>query len=252
MMEIMDNVLAFLGAAVAGLSAAISGFGIGSILTPIVAVKMGTKLAIAAVAIPHLTGTFLRFCILRKKVDKRIFLQFGIASIIGGLVGAFLFWQFSSPALTLIFGLILIFASFMDFSGITRKLKFGKVIALFGGILSGFLGGLVGNQGGIRSAALLSYNMDKEVFVATATAIGLVVDVVRIPIYLITQKSALIKITAYIIVAILGVVVGTLVGIKLLRKIPATIFSHVVAGLILILGVYMVYIGIFGNIEIKS
>ena len=37
---------------------------------------------------------------------------------------------------------------------------------------SGLLGGLVGNQGGIRSGALMAANMPRHVFVATATSIG--------------------------------------------------------------------------------
>ena len=41
---------------VAGAIAAISGFGIGSILTPLLAASIGTKLAVAVVSIPHFIG----------------------------------------------------------------------------------------------------------------------------------------------------------------------------------------------------
>ncbi len=50
----------FVGAAVIGGGvASVVGFGIGSILTPTLAAKLETKLAVAAVSIPHLAGTVL-------------------------------------------------------------------------------------------------------------------------------------------------------------------------------------------------
>jgi hypothetical protein len=56
-------------------------------------------------------------------------------------------------------------------------MRFGRITGYMAGALSGLFGGLVGNQGGIRSAALMGFDINKEAFVATATAIGLVVDV---------------------------------------------------------------------------
>jgi len=52
----------------AGAVAAISGFGIGSLLTPLLAVHYGEKLAVAIVSVPHLIGTVARFVGLRKQV----------------------------------------------------------------------------------------------------------------------------------------------------------------------------------------
>jgi len=46
-----------IAAAVAGGIASVAGFGVGSILTPLLAVRLGTKLAVAAVFIPHVTAT---------------------------------------------------------------------------------------------------------------------------------------------------------------------------------------------------
>lgn len=46
-----------IAAAVAGGIASVAGFGVGSILTPLLAVRLGTKLAVAAVSIPHVTAT---------------------------------------------------------------------------------------------------------------------------------------------------------------------------------------------------
>src|SRR5688572_3626119 len=91
-------------AIIAGGVAAITGFGVGSILTPALALETGTRLAVAAVAIPHFVGTAQRFLMLRQHVHRGILWGFGIASAIGGLAGALVGTRFSSPTLAIVFG----------------------------------------------------------------------------------------------------------------------------------------------------
>jgi uncharacterized membrane protein YfcA len=111
------------------------------------------------------------------------------------------------------------------------------------GALSGVFGGLVGNQGGIRSAALLAFGGDKESFVATATAVGLVVDGARMPVYLATEPNALRDNWLLIVCATAGVLVGTISGRRLLARVPESAFHRVVAVLLLALGVWMIVHG---------
>jgi hypothetical protein len=54
-------------------------------------------------------------------------------------------------------------------------MRFRGWVAWIAGAMSGFLCGLVGNQGGCGSAALLGFDLSKQSFVATATAVTLVV-----------------------------------------------------------------------------
>ena len=72
------TVLLTLSGIVAGAIAAISGFGIGSILTPLLAAWVGTKLAVALVSIPHFIGTALRFAVIRQHVNRSVLWSFGI------------------------------------------------------------------------------------------------------------------------------------------------------------------------------
>jgi hypothetical protein len=166
----MFEVLLALAAMAGGLVASIAGFGVGSILTPLLAMKLGMKVAVAAVAIPHVVATAVRFWALRKQLDRRVFWTFGVTSAVGGLIGAVLHIWVASRALSVLLAVLLMFTGLTGLLGIT--LKFGRKTAWAAGGLSGMLGGLVGNQGGIRAGAMLGFDVPKEAFVATPATTG--------------------------------------------------------------------------------
>jgi uncharacterized membrane protein YfcA len=224
-------------AAIAGAIASVAGFGIGSLLTPLVGLQVDIKVAVAVVSIPHLIGTALRYWMLHKHVDWRVLWSFGLTSAAGGLVGAYLGTFLASPLLTAVLGVLLVFAGVTGVTGMASRMRFSGWMAWLAGAVSGVFGGLVGNQGGIRSAALMGFDIRKEAFVATATAVGLLVDGARIPVYLLTQGSDIADAWPYVSAATVGVVVGTLAGERLLRRIPEETFRQVISGIILILGV---------------
>lgn len=230
-------------AIVAGSVAAVTGFGAGSLLTPALALETGTKLAVAAIAIPHFIGTAQRYWMLRRHVDRRILAGFGIASALGGLSGALLGARFSSGGLAIVFGALLVLAGITEFTGWMERVRWGRRAAWIAGAVSGVLGGLVGNQGGIRTAAMLGFDVPKESFVATATAIGLFVDGARLPVYLATQWRDIAAIWPLVLTATGGVVIGTAFGTRLLGWVPRRVFRRVVAVLLIVLGVYMIVSG---------
>jgi uncharacterized membrane protein YfcA len=139
------HLLIFAASVAAGVIAAISGFGIGSVLTPLVSIHTDTKLAIAIVSIPHLIGTLLRFVTLRTKINRSLVLTFGVASAIGGLAGAVLNAYANAPALTYVFGALLIFAGLSGITGMAERLELKGIWKWLGGFLSAVFGGLVGN-----------------------------------------------------------------------------------------------------------
>lgn len=226
---------------IAGGVASITGFGIGSLITPVLSLSMDTKLAVAAVSIPHFVATALRFWMMRAHVDRRVLLGFGITSAAGGLTGALLHSAFATPALTLIFGLILIFSGFMGATELSQKMRFRGRVAWWAGAFSGFLGGMVGNQGGIRSAAMLGFALKKETFVATATAIGLAVDIARMPVYFWAEGKSLLPYSHAILVMSVCVVVGTFLGARFLKLLPERLFRRILCSIIFLLGVFMTY-----------
>jgi uncharacterized protein len=233
------DALIVIAGAVAGAIASVSGFGIGSILTPLLANFVGMKLAVAVVSVPHFVGTALRLALIREHIDKNVLITFGITSAIGGLVGALLHAWLRSVVLSYVLGALLVFAGTMGVTRIGDRMRFGRTAGWIAGALSGVFGGLVGNQGGIRSAALMGFDVSKESFVATATAIALLVDLFRMPVYAATQYHNIVAVWPAMLLATIGVVIGTLAGKPLLQRIPQQSYRTIVSTIILALGIWM-------------
>ncbi|MCC6979763.1 MAG: sulfite exporter TauE/SafE family protein [Candidatus Melainabacteria bacterium] len=223
----------------AGVVASIAGFGIGSLLTPLFALRMDLQLAVAAVSIPHLLSTVYRFVLIRKDLNKEVFVSFGIWSAVGGLSGGLMGIFIKEHQLIVLFATLLIFAGLSGVFGLSERFQFPRKFAWLAGLASGMFGGLAGNQGGIRSAALLSFNLSKMEFIATGTGIGLLVDAARMPVYFYQRFSDLLELQVPILIAVIGSLVGTWFGKLVLHKIPELIFKRIVCGIILVLGISM-------------
>jgi uncharacterized membrane protein YfcA len=229
----------FVVATLSGATAAIAGFGIGSLLTPLFATQFGMTTAIAAVAVPHALATTVRCWRLRKDVDWGILKTFGVLSAAGALSGALLYTRFSNRALTFVLGLLLVATAIAGLTNWMRRWHASRRGAGILGFTSGVFGGVAGNQGGLRAAALLAFPLAPIAFVATSTAAGLLVDAGRMPIYLWRAGATLLPFVLPIAVACVGVLVGTILGERVLLGMSAERFRKVVSTLIGLLGLWL-------------
>lgn len=113
-------------AVVAGAVTSVAGFGIGSLLTPLLSLRMGTRLTVAVVSILHLVATALRFGMLRQHIDRRALWGFGLTSAVAGLTGALLRTFVESRVLTAVFGGRLVFAGRNGLTGLAERMRFGQ------------------------------------------------------------------------------------------------------------------------------
>ncbi len=225
---------------VSGATASVVGFGIGSLLTPLLASRYGTDVAVAAVTVPHALATALRCWRLRASIDRTVLVRFGLVSAAGALAGALLYTRLGPTALTGILGGLLLLTSAAQLTGWARRWQpHGPLVTLFG-LTSGFFGGVAGNQGGLRAAALITFQLSPAAFVATAAATGLMVDAARTPVYLWSSGAQLVPLAMPIAMASAGVLIGTLVGERALLGLSRRRFGEIVGVAIGLLGVWLI------------
>lgn len=231
----------FTVATFSGATASLVGFGIGSLLTPLLAVRFGTSVAVAAVTIPHALATAVRCWRLRASVDRAVLSRFGVLSAAGALVGALLYTRLGPTALTRMLGALLLLTSLAQLTGWTSRWRPSGWLASVFGLLSGFFGGVAGNQGGMRAAALVAFQLPPLRFVATATATGVLVDAARTPIYVWNSGRTLLFLWLPIAVATIGVLAGTLLGERILLGLSARRFGTVVGAAVGALGIWLLF-----------
>src|ERR671910_244892 len=67
-----------------------SGFGLGTILTPVFMIFFPVDLAIALTGVVHFFNNIFKLILTGKKADKSILLRFGIPSVVAAFAGAWL------------------------------------------------------------------------------------------------------------------------------------------------------------------
>jgi uncharacterized protein len=189
---------------VAGLTL-LSGFGLGTLLTPVFAIFFPLPVAIAATAIVHLASHLFNVALVGRWAHWPTALKFSIPAVIMAIVGASLLGvvagvpavftyrlsQGRGPhevtALKLVIAAVLAGFALVDLRprapGRPQALARGMPIPL-GGVLSGFFAGVSGIQGALRSAFLVRAGLGREAFVGTSALCAVAVDLARIPLYL--------------------------------------------------------------------
>jgi uncharacterized protein len=230
-----------------------SGFGLGTLLTPVFALFFPIELAIAMTAIVHLSNNVFKFGLVGHKMDKSVVLWFGTPSVLGAFLGAYVLKSMSSSMnsipisvigfehettiLKIVIGIVLIVFALWEIIPKLSKMSFDAKYLPLGGLLSGFFGGLSGMQGALRSAFLLRTGLSKEEFIATGIFIACLVDVSRLSIYgqHFRQYAAQFNFSL-IACAALSAFVGAYVGNIFLKKITLQAVQYSVATALIIFG----------------
>ena len=104
--------------------------------------------------------------------------------------------------------------------------------------MSGFFGGLSGNQGALRTAFLIKTGLSKESFIATATVVSTFVDFTRLSVYATRfTKAGLHENITLVICATLAAIAGAFIGNKLLKKVTLKFIQKLVAVMLIIVSV---------------
>lgn len=233
-----------------------SGFGLGTILAPVFMLFFPVDLSIALTGLVHFINNLFKLSLVGKKANREVLFRFGFPAIIASFFGAWIMLKISTfnilftyqlmnkhievHSINFIIGILLIFFALMDLLPSLQKIEFDKSKLPFGGLLSGFFGGLSGHQGALRSAFLIKAGLNKEQFIGTAVVISCFVDFTRLSVYASGfDKNGLLDNGTTVIYASLSAIAGAYLGNKFLKKITLKFVQSFVAIALIIIAILL-------------
>ena len=235
----MESSITYLVICAAALSASalslLSGFGLGTVLTPAFAIFFPITIAVALTAIVHFLNNVFKLILVGRYADRNTVIRFGIPAIPASILGAqVLVWLANQKPLVdyhihghgfeitvvklVVAGMMMLFA-LLEMVPRLEQVSFDRKYFPVGGILSGFFGGLSGHQGALRSAFLVKSGLSKESFIGTAVVIAILVDIPRISVYVANFSLAGSRHDlALVLAATLSAFLGAFVGTRWIKK----------------------------------
>ncbi|HLN94448.1 MAG TPA: sulfite exporter TauE/SafE family protein, partial [Flavobacterium sp.] len=229
-----------------------SGFGLGTLLTPVFMMYFPVEIAIGLTGVVHFFNNVFKLFLVGRQADRTVLLRFGLPAILAALLGSWLLFlipnqhalfmyeigtkTFSvTPVKFMVALLLLVFAS-IEVIPYFKKLQFDKSKLPIGGFLSGFFGGLSGNQGALRSAFLLRAGLTKEAFIGSTVVVSTFVDCTRLGIYAVNfQNAGLSENLTLLITVTASGILGSYIGNRLLKKVTLPALQTGVALLLFVL-----------------
>ena len=252
----MDILLVALVAALASALTLYSGFGLGTLLLPAFALFFPAPVAVAATGVVHLLNNLFKGTLLWKRADWPTVLRFGIPAVPAAIGGAWILAQLGETARLfewsangrqlgptgagLTIGLLMILFAWLELQRWFQQLSAPARFIPVGGVISGFLGGLTGQQGALRSIFLLRTGLSAERFIATGAMIAVLVDLSRLGTYAASFGSGELRPEGrealLVAVGTVAAFAGAFIATRWIDKLTIGLVRHVVAGLMLVIG----------------
>lgn len=232
----MEYVLIPLAAMIASGLTLFSGFGLGTVLMPLFALFFPIEVAISLTAIVHFLNNLFKLILVGKFTDMGVVLRFGIPALVFAFLGAntlillsglkpIAVYEFFGPSheitpVKLVISVLLILFAIGELSPELSKVSFDKRYLPVGGGLSGFFGGLSGNQGALRSPFLLKAGLSREGYIATGVVIACLVDFTRLAVYgAHFSKAGSAQNLPLLTLATLSAFLGAFIGSRIMQKV---------------------------------
>jgi uncharacterized membrane protein YfcA len=234
-----------------------SGFGLGTLLMPAFALFFPVTVAIPATAVVHLLNNLFKLVLVGRNADWGVVVRFAIPAALAAVVGAMLLGlladlrpvahyelfgtQHELHPVKLVIGAVIVAFALLELSPRFAAWTLPPRYLPLGGLLSGFFGGLSGNQGAFRAAFLTKAGLGKEAFVATGVIAAVIVDTIRLAVYGVSYYSAgfatlSADVGPIVVTALSAAFLGSFVGARLIAKVTLRFIQLVVAAMMVVVG----------------
>lgn len=253
----MDVLIVCISSLIASGLTLFSGFGLGTILTPLFALFFPVATAVAMTAAVHLANNLFKIGLVGRDADLGVVTRFGMPAALAAIVGATLlarmsaltpWWSYElmgrqheiTPVKASI-GVVIAAFAMLELSPAFAQMAFSTRWLPVGGLLSGFFGGLSGNQGALRSAFLVKAGLSKEAYVGTSAVCAVLVDSLRLVVYGVALHATWVnqldrRAAVMVVAATMSAFLGAYFGKRLLTKVTLRFVELAVAVSMVLIG----------------
>ncbi|KKU12330.1 MAG: hypothetical protein UX19_C0002G0037 [Candidatus Woesebacteria bacterium GW2011_GWA1_45_8] len=238
----MEIILLALLTFLAGILGTITGFGISTIMVPVVLLFLPLPETLLFVGVIHWFGDIWKMYFFKHGFDARLLFFFAVPGIIMAYFGARMALTLPEVLLSRFVGLILLaYVAYLFFKP-DFKLKDSLLTASLGGAGSGFLGGISGVGGGaLRAVVLTAFNLPKSAYIFISGLTGFVIDASRITTYFLGGTRINPDLTSGLIIFIPVSFLGAWIAKRLVNKIPQSKFRIVISIFLFLIGLKFLF-----------
>ena len=231
-----QNIYFIILALMAEILGTVGGFGSSMFFVPIASYFLDFHSVLGITALFHVSSNVTKIFFFRKGYSTKLIINIGIPAVLFVILGSYISRFIKTDILEILLGCFLVCVSLL-------LLLFKKIIikpttfnSVSGGIISGFIAGLLGTGGAIRGITLSAFSLPHDVFIATSAIIDLGIDSSRSVVYYL--NGYITKDILYLVPILLVVsITGTWIGKKILGRMSEDQFKSTVLLLILITGI---------------
>jgi uncharacterized membrane protein YfcA len=214
-----------------------TGFGISTIMIPVLLLFYPVPQTLFFVGIVHFFGNVWKLLLFRKGVRWRLILSFGVPGVVATYLGASLVFNIPAAILSRILGSVLIIYVIYLFVESSFRVKPSLIFGACGGAISGFLAGVFGVGGAVRGLFLTAFDLPKAVYISTAGAIALFIDTTRLTTYFENGARLPTMLFYGLPIFILASFLGAAIAKRFVDRIPQEHFRKIIAVFLLLMGI---------------
>lgn len=231
------QILFFLLAFIAEIIGTVSGFGSSILFVPLASAFFDFKTVLGITAVFHVFSNLSKIYLFRKGIQREIVLKLGIPAVIFVIIGALLTKYIPQKEIEVAMNILVLFLALFLLSGQAKRIKQSNQNLYTGGMISGFLAGLLGTGGAIRGLTLAAFQMEKDAFISTSAFIDFGVDFSRAGVYI--WNGYVLQEHLFYIPFLIGIsLLGTYIGKRILVHVSEKVFQIILLSIICLTALY--------------
>jgi uncharacterized membrane protein YfcA len=237
----MEVILVFLVVLLGSSIGTLTGFGLSTVMIPVMVLFYPLAEALLFVGIIHWFGDVWKLLLFREGIRWKLILSFGIPGILATVVGASLVFRLSSTVLSRVLGAFLVLYVLFLVVHSSFRIRPRGVTSVLGGVLSGFFAGVFGMGGAVRGMFLSAFDLPKATYLATAGAIALAIDTFRLITY-VREGTRLNPLLSWaMLLFIPASFVGAWIAKRFVNRIPQPYFRKVLVVFLFLVGLRLLF-----------